>query len=162
MLEYTGASPAASQNPWSSLFKTIAILRIGSGVLLLTRHGWTAAVDASQFLWKEQPWDWVRFLADAGVPYPHLTAPVVALVVAAVAVCWTVGFLTRFFAVLFLPVVVGALFLAEKAASPLAEAAWLYLLVSVTLVLFGSGAVSIDGLFRLGERWSRPKPRKGW
>ena len=42
------------------------------------------------------------------------------------------------------------------------EAGWLYLLIAVTLVLFGSGTISLDKLFHLGESWGKPKKKKGW
>lgn len=163
MIDYVGGNPAANQNPWSSLFKSIAILRIGAGAMLMTRHGWEAAVGAYQFLWKEQPWDWVKTFSDAGLPYPQLVAPAVAIVVAVVAFTWITGFLTRLFAIVFMPVVIGFLFLAPKAGSIYTEAAWLYLIIAFTLLLFGSGAISLDQLFRLGESWSsRPKKKRGW
>jgi len=157
MIEHIGGNPAANQNPWSSLFKTIVILRIGAGALLLTQHGWVAAHEAYTFLWEEKPWIWVKSFADVGLPYPTLLAPTVAIIVAAVAASWCVGFLTRLFAVLFLPVVIGVLL---KGGAEYTEVAWLYLMISVTLLLYGSGAVSIDGLFRLGERWGQPKKRR--
>jgi uncharacterized membrane protein YphA (DoxX/SURF4 family) len=156
MIEHIGGNPAANQNPWSSLFKTIAVLRIGAGVLLLSRHGWDAAQGAYEFLWKEQPWAWVLAFSEAGMPYPTLLAPAVAIVVAAVAVSWCVGFLTRLFSVVFMPVAIGVIL----HAGPLyTERCWLYLLIAFTLLLFGSGSLSIDQLFRLGERWGQPKKR---
>ncbi len=158
MLEYTGGSPAAVQNPLGSLFKTVAIVRIGTGTLLMTRHGFGAALSAYQFFWKEQPWAWVPAFHDAGLPYPHLVAPLTALLVAGVALSWIVGFLTRLFAVLFLPVVITALVILQKAGSVQVEAAWLYLFITVTLLLYGSGAVSVDQLFRLGQ--GGPKKRR--
>ena len=151
MLEYTGGGPAAAQHPLSSLFKTVAIVRIGAGSLLMVRHGFSAAVSAYHFLWQEQPWNWVTLFRDAGLPYAHLLAPFVALIVAMVALSWIIGFLTRLFAVLFLPVVITVLVLLQQAGSVQVEAAWLYLFISVTLLLFGSGAVSVDQLFRLGQ-----------
>lgn len=157
MIDYVGGNPAANQNPWSSLFKTIAILRIGTGILLVSRHGWGAAVGAYEFLWQEKNWDWVKSFADAGLPCPTLLAPAVAIIVAAVAASWCIGFLTRLFAVIFMPVLIGVLL---KGPVENQEGAWLYLLISFTLVLFGSGAVSIDQLFRLGATWSKPKKKK--
>ena len=47
MIEYYGENPTASQNPFSALFKTIAVLRIGTGVMLLTRHGISAVLGPS-------------------------------------------------------------------------------------------------------------------
>jgi len=160
MIEYTGSNPAANQNPWSGLFKTIAILRIGTGVLLMTRHAAAAVIAAYHFLWQEQEWAWVKTFADAGIPLPHLTAPAIALIVASVALSWIVGFLTRFFAFIFLPIIIWTLILLTRSGAEQAEAAWLYLLIAFTLLLFGSGAISIDKLFRLGEWLSRPKKRR--
>jgi uncharacterized membrane protein YphA (DoxX/SURF4 family) len=151
MLEYTGGAPTSSQDPLSSSFKTTAILRIGAGVLLMTRHGFNEAINAYRFFWKEQPWEWVAAFNAAGLPYAHLLAPLVAVLVAGVALSWILGFLTRLFAVLFLPVIIAALVLLPQAGPAHVEAAWLYLFVTVTLLLFGSGAVSADQLFRLGQ-----------
>lgn len=157
MLQYTGGAPAAAQNPLSSLFKTVAIVRIGTGTLLMTRHAFSAAVSAYHFFWKEEPWAWVPAFHEAGLPYAHLLAPVTAVIVAAVALSWILGFLTRLFAVLFLPVIITALVLLQKAGSVQVEAAWLYLFITVTLLLFGSGAVSVDQLFRLGQGGSNKR-----
>ncbi|HEY1084977.1 MAG TPA: DoxX family membrane protein [Prosthecobacter sp.] len=157
MIEHIGGNPAANQNPWGNLFKSIAILRIGSGVLLMTRHGWDAAHGAYEFLWKEQAWNWVTVFSEAGLPQPTLLAPAVAIVVAAVALSWCIGFLTRLFAVVLMPVAIGAII---KGGAVYSELGWLYLLIAATLLLFGSGAVSIDKLFRLGESWSQPKKKK--
>ncbi|MCX6855331.1 MAG: DoxX family membrane protein [Verrucomicrobia bacterium] len=163
MIDYVGGNPAANHSPLGSLFKTISVLRIGAGVMLMTRHGWTAAVGAYQLLWKEQSWDWVKNFNDAGIPYPQFVAPAVALVVAVVALSWITGFLTRLFAVVLMPVLIGFLILSPQTGSIYTEAAWLYLFVSFTLLLFGSGAISLDKLFNFGESWSRrPKKRKGW
>lgn len=151
MIEHIGSNPAAAENPLGSLFKTVAVLRIGTGTLLMTKHGFSAALGAYHFFWKEQPWAWVPAFHDAGLPYAHLLAPFTALIVAGVALSWISGFLTRLFAVLFLPVVITALVLLQKAGSPQGEAAWLYLFITATLLLFGSGAVSVDQLFRLGR-----------
>lgn len=158
MIEHIGGNPAANQTPWSSLFKTIAILRIGAGVVLLTRHGWNSAIGAYEFLWKEQPWAWVNAFSDAGLPYPTLLAPAAAIVIAAVAVCWCAGFLTRLFAVVAMPVAVGAII---KGGTLYSEIGWLYLLIAITLLLYGSGAFSIDQLFRLGQSWGQPK-KSAW
>jgi len=151
MIEHIGGNPAASENPLGSLFKTVAVLRIGAGTLLMVRHGFSAALGAYQFFWQEKPWAWPSAFHDAGLPYAHLLAPVTALVVAAVALSWISGFLTRFFAVVFLPVIITALVLLQKAGAPQVEAAWLYLFITATLLLFGSGAISVDQLFRLGS-----------
>ncbi len=158
MLEFTGGSPAAAQTPLSSLFQTAAILRIGTGLLLMTRYGLDAVQNAYHFFFQEKPWAWVPAFHEAGMPYAHLLAPIVALIIVAVAVSWTIGFLTRLFAFAFLPVVITTLVVLQHAGSPRVEAAWLYLIITVTLLLFGSGTVSVDQLFRLGQ--SGPKKRR--
>jgi hypothetical protein len=62
-----------------------------------------------------------------------------------------------------MPVVIGFLILAPMAGAIYIEAAWLYLLIAFTLLLFGSGAISLDKLFRLGESWSsRPRKKCGY
>lgn len=155
MLEYTGGSPAASQSTWSSLFQSVAILRIGAGGLLMVQHGFSDAVSAYHFFWKEEPWALVPAFHDAGLPFAHLLAPFVALVVLSVSACWIIGFLTRLFSVVFLPFVITAIVLMQKTGSPQVEAAWLYLFIAVTLLMFGSGAVSVDQLFRLGQGGSQ-------
>ncbi len=152
MIEYTGGSAPAAQSPISSLFKTVAIVRIGTGTLLMSKHGMGAAMSAYHFLWNEKPWDWVPAFNNAGVPYAHLVAPVVALIVFAVALSWILGFLSRLFSAAFLPLIITTLILLQKTGATYAiEAAWLYLFITLTLILFGSGAVSVDQLFRLGQ-----------
>jgi uncharacterized membrane protein YphA (DoxX/SURF4 family) len=157
MIEHIGGNPAANQVPLGHFLKTISILRIGAGLLLLTQHGWVAARGAYEFLWEEKGWDWVKAFSDVGLPYPTLLAPTLALLVAAVAVSWCVGFLTRLFSVIFMPVALGVIALAGPSYM---EVGWLYLLISITLLLYGSGAVSIDRLFSLGQSWGQPKKSK--
>lgn len=158
MIEHIGGNPAANQIQLSQVFKTIFILRIGAGVLLLTQHGWQAAVGAYQFLWEEQPWEWVKAFADAGLPYPTLLAPAVAIVVATVAGSWCIGFLTRLFSLFLMPVAAGVIL---KGGTLYMEIGWLYLLIAITLLLFGSGSVSLDKLFHLGESWGQSR-KSGW
>jgi uncharacterized membrane protein YphA (DoxX/SURF4 family) len=162
MIEFTGGNPAAQDVSLGSYFKTIAILRIGAGLLLLARHGVEGVLGAYQFLWSEQEWDWAQQAAQAGLPYPHLTTPLLALIVGAVGLSWTLGFLTRLFAILFLPVVITFLVYVRFGGGAYIEVAWLYLIIAVTLMLFGSGALSLDKLFHLGAdfRAGRFKKKK--
>ncbi len=161
MLDYIGGQPTAHSNPWSGLFKTIVVLRIGTGVLL-SRHAWSGAQGAYDFVWKEKAWDWARLFAEASVPYPQFTAPAVAVLLLAISVSFCIGFLTRLFALALMPLVGLFLLYSGESGSVHAEAAWLYLLVAFTLLLYGSGAISLDKLFYFGESWaSRPKKKKG-
>ena len=163
MIEHIGGNPEASSNPWGSLFKSIVILRIGTGLLLLKFHAWAALHSAYDFLWEELPWEWVNHFNDAGLPWPTLLAPASAILLGAVALSWITGFLTRLFAFLFLPFVGAFILFAGEKGAIYVEAGWLYLLASFTLLLFGSGAVSLDKLFHIGENWgSSKKKKKGW
>ena len=146
----------------ASLFKTICVLRIGAGLTLLWFHAWSGAVGAYQFLWNEKSWDWVDTFKTAGAPLPHITAPAAAIILAAVAACWTLGFLSRLFAAIFIPVGIGALLMARSLGSPLVESCWLYLFIAATLLLFGSGNLSLDGIFRLGAGGRAKKKKSGF
>lgn len=155
----TAAKPIADES-LGHLFKSAAILRMGAGVVLAWFHGWPGAVSAYRFLWKEQPWEWVGVLDKAHVPYPHLAAPAAAFIIAAVAVSWILGFVTRLFSAAFMPVVIGGMIIAHRLESSQIEACALYLPIAVTLLLFGSGNVSLDFFFKLGQRpKEQPKRR---
>ena len=163
MIEHVGGIPESHQSSFLELLKSIMVLRLGAGVLLLVTHGIAAGQGAYHFLWDEQPWEWVTLFHEAGIPWPHLAAPAAAVAIIAVAASWIAGFLTRLFAFVFLPMAAAFAILAEKADSSAAETGWLYFLVAFTLMLFGSGSVSLDKLFHIGESWaSAPKKKKGW
>lgn len=134
------------------LFKSIAILRIGAGATLAWFHGWPGLKGAYHFLWKEEPWEWVKVLDEAHIPFPHLVAPALALLIASVALGWGLGFVTRIFAAIAIPLALAAIVIAHRLASPEVETGVLYLAVAFTLLLFGSGNVSLDFFFDLGAR----------
>lgn len=160
MLESYGSKPRADQNPLASLFKTASVLRIGAGLVLLTRHSWEAALKAYQFVWKELPWDWVPIFVEQGVPMAHLAAPTTAAILLVVSLSWITGFLTRFSAALMIALCAAALGFASTDYGAFSELCWLYLLTAFTLTLFGSGAISLDQLFRIGSRWGKKSPNR--
>lgn len=140
--------------------KSAAILRIGAGLVLARFHGWPGATGAYQFLWKEKAWDWVPVFDKAHMPYPHLVAPAAAFLIAAVALSWILGFVTRLFSAVFIPVIIGAMIISQRVDTPHIEICALYLAIAVTLLLFGSGKVSVDLLFQLGrKKKEQPKRR---
>lgn len=160
MLESYGPNPRQAPNPLGSLLKTSAILRIGAGIVLMTRHAWDAIFDSYHFIWKEVPWDWVTVFVSQSVPIPHLTAPFTAFCLFIVATAWIVGFLTRLFSVLMMFLCLAALGFASTEFAAFSELCWLYLLIAFTLTLFGSGAISVDKLFRIGsQRTKTPSNR---
>jgi uncharacterized membrane protein YphA (DoxX/SURF4 family) len=159
MLEHASTSPRAAEHPLSSLIKTSAILRIGTGIMLMSRHAWEGIWNAYQFLWKEQPWHWVVTFAEEGVPVPYLAAPFAALLLFVVALAFIVGFVTRLFAAILLSLCCIALLFAQNDYAAFSELCGLYGLISFTLLLFGSGAVSLDQLITLGSRSKPAAPR---
>ena len=142
----------AADDGIGSVLKTVSILRIGAGATLMAFHGWPGAVGAYSFLWKEKAWSWVPVFEQAGLPFAHLIAPLVAVVLALVALSWIIGFLTRLFSFFAIPLALGAMMLAKQVDPTHLESSFLYLAIAITLLLFGSGNVSIDWFFQLGSR----------
>lgn len=140
-----------------SLFGTIP-LRIASAAVLLYLHTWQHVRSAWQFLWHQQPWDLPGIVAKAGLPYAPVIAITVAVIAFVVSLSWLIGFLTRFFSVLFIPVLLGAIFVANRLEDyAYGESAMIYLLIAVTLVITGSGWFSVDTVFEMNRL---PKRRR--
>lgn len=133
-------------------FQTIAVLRIGAGFVLFLGYGLEATLKAWHFIWSHAPFPLVTALEQTWLPLPNVISPVVAFITATVSIAWILGFFTRLFAALFLPIPLFALMLASRMHFTETDCvvAWLFVFISATLLLFGSGQISIDGLFRLG------------
>ena len=131
-------------------------LRLGAGFVLLYMHAWAQTQVAYNALWHGQPWDLINLLKNAGLPMPRVLAIAAALITAAVAMSWLLGFLTRLFSALFIPVTIGSLLICNRNDRPDgAESALLFFFISITLVIFGSGWLSLDSLF--GRKRARKK-----
>jgi uncharacterized membrane protein YphA (DoxX/SURF4 family) len=129
-------------------------LRIGAGALLLYMHAWNGTALAWQHVWNQQPWDLMATMAQAGFSplMGKIFGTAAAVVAAFTAVSWILGFVTRFSSVVFMPVALGALWVCNKSDLPYrAEAAVLYFLVAVTLLVKGSGWLAVDTLFRMRQ-----------
>jgi uncharacterized membrane protein YphA (DoxX/SURF4 family) len=139
--------------------RTIAVLRIGSGLVLFLAYALQATVEAWHFIWHSGRFALVGTLGQAGLPWANVLAPTVAFIAVTVSVAWVVGFFTRLFAALFLPIAFVALFVAARvgASESASVVAWLFVFISITLMLYGSGQISVDGLFRLGGRSKQRK-----
>lgn len=133
-------------------FQTIAVLRIGAGLVLFLGYGLEATLKAWHFIWSKAPFPLVQTLEPTFLPWPQFIAPTAAFITCTVAIAWIFGFYTRLFAALFMPMPLVALIVAGtvKASESDCVVAWLFLIVSATLLLFGSGNLSLDALFRLG------------
>jgi uncharacterized membrane protein YphA (DoxX/SURF4 family) len=147
----SGSSSRGGASPLRA-FRTVSLMRIGTGLVLFYYYGMEAAVRGWQYALKQVPWSFEANLERAAMPFPKVLAVVVALVVIGVSLSWILGFLTRLFAVLFLPIVLGAMLVAERLALPSnhTEMGLLYLLITISLLVSGSGKISLDALFKLG------------
>lgn len=142
-----------------AVFRTVAPLRIGAGGVLFLQYALESTLRAWHFIWDHAPWAMIETFTKAGVPYPNFVAPATAFLTIIVAVAWMVGFFTRLFSVLFLPLLFLVLPHVHRAADHGEETAcWLFIFISITLSLSGSGLLSLDRLFSL---MSRPKKRMG-
>ena len=122
--------------------------RLIGGIALLYLHGWTAAVDAWNHLWHGTPWESIEFLNKAEMPMPRVLAIAAAGIAAFTGASWILGFATRFASFIFLPVILGALLVANRTnQNYAAETCVLYFLIALTLVVNGSGWFSVDALF---------------
>jgi len=139
-------------------FRTVAVLRIGAGLVLFLQYALEGVLRAYNFVWTKAPWELVDTVGQAGMPWPQVLLPAAALISVIVAVAWIVGFLTRLFATLFLPVLITSLFIMDKVGGDAHfTVCWLYVFICITLMFYGSGMMSVDGLFKLG---SRPRKKK--
>jgi uncharacterized membrane protein YphA (DoxX/SURF4 family) len=136
-------------------------LRIGAGLTLLYLHSWTQARAAFFAIWKQQPWDAIEHLGKLGLPFPKVMAITTAILGALVATGWILGFLTRIFSLIMMPLALGALWVANRSSqSGDAEISLLYFLIALTLLISGPGWLSLDTLFR--RRRGKPKSKYGY
>ena len=132
--------------------QTIAVLRIGAGLVLFLGFGLEATLQAWHYIWSQRPFPLVATLQQTWLPLPNVVAPATAFIAATVAIAWILGFFTRLFSAMFLVVVLLALTIMGSIHATETDyvVAWLFVFISVTLLLYGSGQISVDGLFSLG------------
>lgn len=132
-----------------SFLPGVTFLRLGAGLTLLYLHVWNQAPQAYHFMWHGQAWDLVDTVKKSGVPFPAVLTVGAEIITLLVALSWILGFATRFFSFLFLPVLLGALWVSNKAsATNGAEVCLLYFFISLALLIHGSGRISLDSLFQ--------------
>lgn len=161
MLTSYGPSPSQrTEVPGLGKIRSIAPLRVGAGLVLFFFYALGPAVESYKMIWKHEAWALVPILQKAHVPFPDVLGSVAVGIALVVSIAWITGFLTRLFSIIFLPVIVGAIVVVERLnAEAQAGICWLFFFITITLVMYGSGLVSVDALFRLG---SRPKKKKGY
>ncbi len=132
---------------------SLLLFRLGCGLLLLLSHGWSNAVEAWNYVWKDQPWSFIDQLAAADYPFPVLLASGAAAICAVLPASIVLGFLTRICSGLILIVLVMALVAGSQlGAAGQEELILLYILAFGLLFLQGGGAFGIDSLFYRKKR----------
>lgn len=150
-------SNSRSQGSSGPLVGTIP-LRIAGGAVLLYLHTWHHAQSGWQYLWHQQAWELPAILAKAQFPYSSAMAIAATATAFSVTISWLLGFLTRLFSVLFIPVLLGAILAANRLEEYAnAETAMLYLLITITLVITGSGWFSVDTVFEMNRSPKRKR-----
>jgi uncharacterized membrane protein YphA (DoxX/SURF4 family) len=142
------------------LAKFIGVIptRLIGGISLLYLHGWTAAYDAWRHLWHSVPWGAIEYLQNASLPWPRVLALAAAGISFFTGASWILGFATRFASFIFLPVVLGALLVANRnELNYAAESCVLYFIISITLLVNGSGWFSVDAIFNAARNRSKVK-----
>jgi uncharacterized membrane protein YphA (DoxX/SURF4 family) len=133
-------------------------MRLIGGICLLYLHGWTAATDAWHHLWHFAPWDAIAYLEKARLPWPRVLSLAAAGITFFTGASWILGFATRFASLIFLPVILGALLVANRnELNYAAESCVLYFLISLTLLVNGSGWFSVDAIFNAARNRTKAK-----
>lgn len=123
-------------------------LRIGAGLTLLYIHAWNQAISAWQYVRHQEAWDSIEAIKSLGLPFPDILAVTIAIIVTLTALSWIFGFYTRLLSVLFLPLTLGGLLVANRADHGFAaESAVLYFFIAIAMILNGSGWLSLDAIF---------------
>ncbi|CAN5865860.1 hypothetical protein BH11VER1_BH11VER1_26920 [soil metagenome] len=147
--------PADSSQGYTPASVGSVPLRIGAGLTLLYIHAWDQAIAASHYVRQHQSWDTIDTLKSMSLPLPAGLAVTIAVLVTLTALSWIFGLYTRLLSLLFLPITLGGLLVANRAGHGFAaESAVLYFFIAIALVLNGSGWLSLDAILK-----SR-KPRK--
>lgn len=132
-------------------------LRLVAGIALLYMHGWTEGLAGWHHLWNQASWDSIAVLENAKLPWPEVLALTAAGITAFTGASWILGFATRFASFIFLPVALGALLVANRSGQSVehsyaAETCVLYFLIALTLLVNGSGWLSVDAIFNAARK----------
>jgi uncharacterized membrane protein YphA (DoxX/SURF4 family) len=143
---------------FGAILHSTIILRVGSGLALFFQYGLEGTLRAYHLIWNHTEWPAVAQVAAAGLPWPTLLTCVAGLGSMVVAIAWILGYLTRLFSFLVLPMLLGAGYVfAHHAAEGHTTVCGLFGLIAITLLGSGSGMWSLDRLFKLA---AAPKRRK--
>lgn len=134
---------------WFSAGLAALVLRIGASSLLMWRHGIDHGFEAWFGLWHEEPWPLAEGVRQLGLPWPEVLATIAVVFGLGACLLWVVGLLTRVAAIAMMFVLVGFgawFWLADDFAS--VELTAVYMVITLSLFVMGSGPLSLDILFR--------------
>ncbi len=123
----------------------LLVLRLVSGILMVTLHGWGKVLGIINFL-SGKEWKFVNVVSSIGFPVPGLFAILAGFTEFVSSLLIILGFFTRVNAVLLSSVMLVAVFYNLKFGYPY-ELSLLYLVVFLFLALTGGGKYSLDNYF---------------
>lgn len=140
---------------YSSIDVGLLVLRVGFALLLVSLHGWNRLSQAFGYLFLGHTWTFPAFLGRLGLPYPLVFAVLSALAESVAATLVGVGIATRLAAAMVVINMSVAFFNEASKGDPF-ELPGLYLLIALTLVVAGPGALRLFARSRPGAS-SRPR-----
>jgi putative oxidoreductase len=122
----------------------LAALRIITGLLVATLHGWHKVVEGWYYATTGADWPLMHDTVALGFPLPAVSAAVAAISQFAGGWLLAIGAFTRVAAALIAATMVTALAFNLQVGGPDAQLAGLYALVTGAFTLIGGGAWSVD------------------
>lgn len=126
----------------------LALLRIVTGVLVATLHGWHKVVQGWQYATSGADWPLLHDTIQLGFPLPAVFAGLATLSQFAGGWLLAIGAFTRVAALMVACTLFTALLFNVQSGGPDAQLAGLYALVTGAFVLVGGGRWSVDRRLR--------------
>ncbi|MEM7145772.1 MAG: DoxX family protein [Verrucomicrobiota bacterium] len=126
----------------------IFVLRTGLSATIFSLHGLPLFIAAWQSIWKKQPWDLVDTLTELQYPFPAIVSTAAALTLTIFPVSVFLGFLSRIASAILVVFLATVLVAANSLQGVISqEAIFLYLIGYSTVIVTGSGFISLDTAF---------------
>ena len=127
----------------------IFILRTGLASVMLLMHGIPLAIAAWRYIWKKQPWPLVESLTELQYPFPAIVSTSTAIILTIFPLSVFLGFLSRIASAILVVFLVTVFVAASSLEGFIAqESIFLYLIGFSTIIVTGSGFISLDTVFQ--------------